>query len=124
MDVIRVFFSADAPSITLPTKSYNITEGNDMDLFCRSDGRPPPIVTWFKTGGLSHSAYPRDQHLIISNANRSEAGTYTCTAANGIGKKATASMDVIVFCEFLKETILEINLNDLNVTLGALKRLR
>ena len=120
----RRFSSADAPSIALPTKSYNVTEGNDMDLSCRSDSRPPPVVTWFKTGGLSHSAYPHDQHLTISNANRTEAGTYTCTAANGIGKKATAAMDVIVFCEFQRRQFLKLMSNDLNVTLGASKRLR
>ena len=93
--------SADAPSITLSEKNYNVTEGKDLQLHCASDGRPPPTVTWKKIAGLSNSAYPQDQRLTIRNATRTDAGVYRCTAVNGIGKQATASMHVDVFCEFV-----------------------
>lgn len=86
-----------APSITLSEKNYNVTEGKDLQLHCASDGRPPPTVTWKKIAGLSNSAYPQDQRLTIRNATRTDAGFYRCTAVNGIGKQATASMHVNVF---------------------------
>ena len=90
---------ADAPAITLPAKRYNVTEGNDTELYCDSDGRPPPIVTWSKVGSLSKNSYATGQRLNITNANRTEAGTYMCTATNGVGKKATATIQLSVFCK-------------------------
>ena len=73
-----------------------------MYLECNvSDGRPPPTVTWSKIGGLSNVTYPPGQRLVIKNANRTEAGTYKCTADNGIGNPATATMVVNVLCKLV-----------------------
>lgn len=80
-------------------KNHNVTEGDDVHLECVSDGRPAPMVTWSKNGGPSNVTYPPGQRLTIKNTNRTEAGTYTCTAANGIGKRATAARHVNVFCK-------------------------
>ena len=94
--------SSDAPSIVVPSKRYNVTEGDDLHLECNvSDGRPPPTVTWSKNGSLSNITYPPGERLAIKNANRTEAGTFKCTAGNGIGKPATATIDVDVFCKFV-----------------------
>lgn len=102
---VVVFFKcslnlADAPSIKLSTTRYNFTEGTDMTLLCESDGFPAPTVTWSKIGGVSNFSYPSGQRLIIRNINRTEAGTYRCTASNGIGKPALHVMHVNVFCKF------------------------
>ena len=100
----QYFFSlntADAPSITLSTKKYNFTEGDDMHLECESDGRPPPTVTWLKRDGQNTIAYPSGEQLTIRNANRTETGVYTCSASNGIGKYATATRTVDVHCKYV-----------------------
>ena len=73
-----------------------------MTLLCESDGVPVPTVTWLKIGGVSNFSYPSGQRLIIRNVNRTEAGTYRCTASNGIGKTALDVMHVNVFCKFTK----------------------
>ena len=71
-----------------------------MYLECISDGKPPPVVTWTKIGGpIGSVPYPAHQRLPIMNANRTAAGTYMCTAVNGIGKAATATRDLDVFCK-------------------------
>ena len=90
----------DSPSINLSATSYNVTEGDDLNLECISDGHPPPIVTWSKVGGLGGITDPVAQRLTIRKANRTEAGIYTCTSANGIGKPATAAMKVTAFCKY------------------------
>ncbi|KAM7440128.1 hypothetical protein ABFA07_010622 [Porites harrisoni] len=86
-----------APSIKLSTTRYNFTEGTNMTLLCESNGFPAPTVTWSKIGGVSDFSYPSSQRLIIRNLNRTEAGTYRCTASNGIGKPALHVMHVSVF---------------------------
>jgi len=95
-----------APSITISAKRYNVTEGDDKDIECISDGRPPPMVTWTKIGGLSNNIHARAQWLTFRKASRNESGTYTCTAANGIGKQAIATVDVNVLCKFLSDVAL------------------
>ncbi|XP_068685522.1 hemicentin-1-like isoform X2 [Montipora foliosa] len=86
-----------APAINPPTKRYNVTEGNHVDLACTSDGKPLPIVTWTKINQTSSDSYPSGQRLVITHANRTDAGTYVCTATNGIGKSATARRYLNVF---------------------------
>ena len=93
-------YLADEPSIKLSATTYNVTEGTNVTLLCKSDGYPAPIVTWSKIGRLSSIAYPPGQRLTIRNANRTEAGTYSCKAANSIGKHAFAIMHVNVLCKF------------------------
>lgn len=73
-----------------------------MELACVSKGGPAPTVTWMKMGEPSDVTYPTGQRLTIANANRTEAGTYRCTAANGIGKDASATVHVNMFCKFIK----------------------
>lgn len=90
----------DAPVISLPAKTYNVTEGADIELLCPSAGRPPPNVTWLKTNGLKNNSYPSGQVLNISNTNRIETGEYQCTAKNGVGKEAKATIYLNVICKF------------------------
>ena len=93
---------SDEPSIIVPSTRFDVPEGNDVSLECNvTDGRPPPTVTWSKIGGLSKITFPPGQRLVIKNADRTEAGTYKCTADNGIGNPATATMDVNVLCKLV-----------------------
>ena len=69
-----------------------------MELDCIRVGRPHPLVSWAKINGKTFVTYQDDQRLTIKNVNRTDAGTYRCTATNGIGKAATATRHVNVFC--------------------------
>ena len=101
----------DAPSITPNSTRYNFTEGNDIELSCVTDGRPPSKVTWTKVGKSSNMVYPDGRTLVITNANRTEAGTYRCTATNGIGKGASAAIHVDIFCRYLIDILVEFKPN-------------
>ncbi|XP_067052633.1 neural cell adhesion molecule 1-like [Acropora muricata] len=86
------------PSIFPAAKGYNFTEGYDIKLECRSDGRPSPTVTWRKNGGYPLIKFKAGERLVIVNASRSDAGDYLCTAENGIGNvQASAEINVNVF---------------------------
>ena len=66
-----------------------------------SDGRPSPRVKWTKIGAANDAlvSHSDGRRLTIKYANRTDAGTYTCTAVNGIGQAASATRDLNVFCE-------------------------
>lgn len=86
-----------APSINLSTKRYDITEGNDLALSCITDGKPLPLVTWTKVGDITNASNPDGQWLTIKKVKTTDAGTYRCTAINGVGKPAVATRQVTVF---------------------------
>ena len=89
----------DAPSITPHLTKYNFTEGNNIVVSCVTDGKPQPTITWTKIGEPSNVAYPDTQTLTITRANRTDAGAYKCTATNGIGESASATIHVNMFCK-------------------------
>ncbi|XP_044180632.1 neurotrimin-like isoform X2 [Acropora millepora] len=100
------------PSIFPAAKGYNFTEGDDIQLECRSDGRPSPTVTWRKNGGYPLIKFKSGERLVIVNASRSDAGDYLCTAENGIGNvQASAEINVNVFFSAVSPTITAISLN-------------
>ena len=67
-------------------------------LFCNSTGHPPPHITW---RFLSESEKPLgyEESLTLSNVNRTQTGTYLCTASNNVTNSKTASIQVTVNCK-------------------------
>ena len=94
--------SADAPIINPLTKRFNVTEGNDVELDCISDGMPLPVVTWTKVAKVLNVSQSADGRISIINATRTDAGIYICTVTNGIGKPAKATRYLNVFCKSIK----------------------
>ncbi|VDM60006.1 unnamed protein product [Angiostrongylus costaricensis] len=69
----------------------SIREGQSMELPCRVRGTPTPAVTWSLDGrpiSINSKDYTitQENSLIIINADKSSAGTYTCTAMNPAGE--------------------------------------
>lgn len=64
--------------------------GQRVDLPCNAQGTPLPVITWFKGGsavlvdGVQHVSHPGGT-LSINQAMLSDAGVYTCVAANIAG---------------------------------------
>lgn len=77
------------------TQEYVGPVDSTMMLECQADGSPPPSVTWHKNGLLlSDSVRQRvlsSGSLQIAFIQPSDAGQYTCTAANAAG---TASLEM------------------------------
>ncbi|EFO90606.1 CRE-ZIG-1 protein [Caenorhabditis remanei] len=69
----------------LESAGYTIEKGESVTLTCPVTGYPKPVVKWTKNGSplaLSKSVSMEGTSIIISNANYTEAGTYSCEALN------------------------------------------
>lgn len=71
-------------------------KGKDITLRCSGKGNPNPRITWSKTSGLLPSGYKTQEGLSLElkDVRRQDAGTYVCTANNGVGKEASAKIQV------------------------------
>lgn len=82
-----------------PRSEYRITAGDILRLPCRPPkGSPTPGVTWFKDGeqleNNSRVTITVEGHVIISNAQAEDTGSYICQAMNIIGTRETPATRV------------------------------
>ena len=81
-----------------------ILDGSGLDISCPTFGMPPPTVTWFLNDSqLSEDDgffFKRNAYILsIPFAAQENEGEYRCVSSNGIGKNATASMNLTVYGE-------------------------
>ncbi|CAJ1060969.1 hemicentin-1 [Xyrichtys novacula] len=67
-----------------------VIEGSLITLVCESSGIPPPSLTWRKDGSELKSdqrlrVLSGGRQLQISSAERTDTGSYTCTASSAAG---------------------------------------
>lgn len=88
------------PSLTIKPELPTLTlePGDAMDLTCYPEGNPRPTITWTKTGGnLPDGAeFSEDMRLHYSSMQPEHKGEYKCTADNGVGDPAAATIQVAV----------------------------
>ena len=94
--VILYIFPVVAPSISAEVLDQILDEGH-IDFFtCQATGEPVPIISWYFRGDvlvngrrltiseIEVNTTTINSRLIISNAESSDVGTYTCNATNVI----------------------------------------
>ena len=59
---------------------------------CNATGNPTPSIAWT----MGADFFLTGETLTIVNASKSDAGSYTCTATNGVGADATATVTLTV----------------------------
>lgn len=85
----------EIPDIELPEelrKTVCLRAGSNLRLSANILGRPPPVVTWRKTGiDLQSRGYidttESTTTLLVEKVHRYDAGKYTIEAENPSGKK-------------------------------------
>ena len=80
------------------SRNQTVNESNDVILSCNATGRPPPNVTWSKSGDQDGKFNPGPL-LPLKNIRRAQDGLYWCMVENEAGK-SIASVRVIVQCKY------------------------
>ncbi|KJH48754.1 immunoglobulin I-set domain protein [Dictyocaulus viviparus] len=75
----------------MESAELSVREGQRVELSCHVRGTPTPAITWSLDGrpiSVNSKDYSimQDNTLIIINADKNSAGTYTCTAMNPAGE--------------------------------------
>ena len=113
-DMVCFAFSDSADILSSPS-STTTNESATVVLSCEVEGKPKPIVTWFKDGVAVNTSDSRisathlgsdgrsESNLTIVNAHRSDSGSYHCRASNGIGAIANSSPAILtVNCKYMR----------------------
>ena len=80
-----------------------VKKGKQIELSCKAGGNPPPEVHWTKEGGglvAQGQTVMAGSGLLLSSVRREDEGLYLCTASNGVGAPASASVRLTVLCKF------------------------
>ena len=92
----------DPPSVTVHKQETIVVEGHNTSLACEVSGEPNPTITWTKQG--SSKVLSNTSSLDVVNVSRHDAIDdiiqYQCTASNGVGTSATATVNVNVYCKY------------------------
>jgi len=88
------------PKIATSHRGQNLTVRKDssLKLSCNASGFPSPRISWQR----QHQMLPSGEKTVESSSlkfpsvSRSDAGTYICTADNGVGPPVTAVIDLNV----------------------------
>ena len=99
-------FSAVPPTSVIHDCPSQVTEGDNVTLYCNATGNPPPQVAWITSGKvLKGGAY------MISAINKRQGGIYECMAWNGIGNNFTVNCTVDVRCKSSNSILSSVTLN-------------
>ncbi|XP_060520168.1 limbic system-associated membrane protein-like isoform X2 [Cylas formicarius] len=68
-----------------------VKKGSSVRLECKGSGNPTPKITWSRKNNLLPGGEQTvvTSVLTLNNVDRHQAGTYQCTASNGIGEDVT-----------------------------------
>lgn len=87
-------FSTESPIIhSIFPALQLVNETDNFGIFCNVTGNPPPVVTWTKIGD-NIKGFPTGTSLRVQNAEKSDFGTYRCTAQSVRGENMSAEATV------------------------------
>ncbi|XP_066595731.1 uncharacterized protein [Prorops nasuta] len=87
-----------APMFITPLRDIAVVSGQSAKFECIVQAEPQPNILWSKDGRIienspNHEIYYRNGvcRLTINQSHPGNAGTYSCTATNGLGSTETSS---------------------------------
>ncbi|CAL1532139.1 unnamed protein product [Lymnaea stagnalis] len=108
---------SEAPTILERPSAVRVAEGHPFEIPCRINGKPDPIITWFReetpiTGG--RYVIQESGNLFVQKAVLSDAGQYRCHVKNYLGEdEGSGSLTV------RRKTLLEVKPMDVEVQSGV-----
>ncbi|XP_021352863.1 carcinoembryonic antigen-related cell adhesion molecule 1-like [Mizuhopecten yessoensis] len=95
---VIVNYGPDTVTLSPPGTTYTRNEGDTLpDITCTADCRPDCIFVWTKPDNTNFTA---SAVLSLGQLDRSERGTYRCTARNGVREMTTATSVTISYTNF------------------------
>ncbi|KAK6627574.1 hypothetical protein RUM44_010052 [Polyplax serrata] len=81
------------PKLIHTPYNLEVPVGSTIELPCKADGEPQPVIVWRKDGVLleqdrNHMKFSPVGSLRIRNVTYNDAGVYECSAVNDFGKVA------------------------------------
>ncbi|XP_078381425.1 uncharacterized protein LOC144664188 [Oculina patagonica] len=87
------------PKITVvPKRDPRLNTGQNFTLSCNASGDPTPNITWTKDGLPVNQFNASGPVLHFVKVQRTDAGSYRCTASNGYGNDVTRVSIVGIRC--------------------------
>uniref|UniRef100_A0A7E4UTJ4 Hemicentin-1 n=1 Tax=Panagrellus redivivus TaxID=6233 RepID=A0A7E4UTJ4_PANRE len=78
---------SEIPQIVDSPSEVKIIAGSERTIKCHVKGVPKPDVTWKKNGETVEVSGTGERYIHIAKAQPSDAGRYTCIAANRAGER-------------------------------------
>ena len=88
-----------APRVQCKDSRVTLRKGESYTLRCSAQGEPNPRVSWSRRSGQASFPLTSGLSLHLAGVDRQAEGEYVCTATNGVGQPAVASVTVSVLCE-------------------------
>ncbi|KAM7442287.1 Hemicentin-1 [Porites harrisoni] len=89
--IVTVYYPA---VVAYSPLNQTVLEGTNVTLHCNASGKPTPNITWTKDGSQA-VLFQGDIYGFV-NVQRLNAGDYTCSAWNGVGRQSNATATVNV----------------------------
>lgn len=104
-----------APRITEHPSDLIVSKGEPATLNCKAEGRPTPMVEWYKDGERVESVRedPRSHRIILPNGSlfflrivhgrrsKPDEGVYVCVARNYLGEAVSRNASLEVASKWL-----------------------
>lgn len=91
------FSTVVSPTVEISNKTATAVEGDRLNFTCIPYGKPVPSVAWIKVGTADEIGHtPSLSVLVTRPETQDNMIQYRCTASNGVGTPATATVNVTV----------------------------
>ena len=88
-------------SVEISNKTTTAVEGDRLNFSCTASGKPEPKIAWTKVGGVMEITDTPSVSVIVDRpVTPDNMYQYQCTARNGVGTPATATVNVTVNCKY------------------------
>lgn len=92
--------------ISKPSSTVTVKETENVQMPCKANGFPQPMITWYKNGHPieQDERYFGERSLELERVQFQDRGVYTCTAENLLGRaELSVNVTVKVPAKFLTE---------------------